>query len=515
MKVSHWLLAATLSLAPLPAFGQPAGDRVDLEVAKSRVLEISQKITRVSISDPTVADVTVLSRNGILVSGKKQGTASLIVWTADKRRTEYDVSVKVDTVAIQTALQQALASEDVHAEYRNEKLVISGTVHHAALVARAGKVAEGLTAGPILNLVQATAVPTIQVEVQVSELVTSGGHDAGVSWGSIRMKPSGEWVFLKDLMTFAETGGPPFGAQNILSFGQFDRLAAEMKMLATEGKARVLAEPKLAVVSGASASVLVGGEFPVPTVQALGQIAVTWRGYGVKLEISPQILPDGRVSLKVRPEVSALDYNNSIKIADWTLPSLRTRTAETYVVMAPGEGLAIGGLTQETETTSVQKFPFLGDIPVLGALFSHNRMQKETTELLILVSPKLVNPSRQQTKPSAGRMDAPKDELARPEPRRPEPARPEVAKPEPARQHVAKPEPRAQEPYRQLGKPGGSKVEPAKPGASKVESGKSDISKVEPGNADASKVEPGKPSGDAAKSADLGFGDVAPAGGRP
>lgn len=430
MKISHWLLAATLALVPLPAFAQPATEPVNLEVAKTRVLEVPQKITRVSISDPSIADVTVLSRNGILITGKRQGYASLIIWAAG-RRIEYDVNITVDTASVQAALRRALATEEVFADYRNDKLVLTGFVHHASLVSQAGKVAEGLVSGPVVNLVQATAVPIIQVDVQVSELVSSGGHDAGVNWGSIRTKPSGEFVFLKDLMTFAETAGPPFGAQNLLSLGQFDRLAAELKMLATEGKARVLAEPKLVVVSGASASVLVGGEFPVPVVQSLGQIAVQWRGYGVKLEIGPTILPDGRVSLRVKPEVSALDYNNSIKIADWTLPSLRSRTADTHVVLAPGEGIAIGGLTQEVETTTIQKFPILGDIPVLGALFSHSRSQKEKTELAILVSPKLVLPSSRPPTKSSAEQPAPVKTKAE---------KPEAVKAEPSQQKAVKPD---------------------------------------------------------------------------
>lgn len=390
------LLAAWFAMLAPPANWAPAalaaGDTVDLLVSKARVLDVPQKVVRVSVTDPGIADVTVFSKTGILVTGKKQGSTSVIVWT-QSGRLDYDVIVHVDTSAIERTIRQAVHSDDLHATFANERLVLTGKVNHATLVSLAGKIAEGFGLGPVVNLVQATLPPQIQVDVQVVELVKTRGQDTGASWGSLRQKPSGEVVFLKDMMTFAETAGPPYGARNLLSFGQFDRLAAELRLLVSEGRARVLAEPKLVVVSGASASVLVGGEFPVPTAQQLGTVTVTWRDYGVKLHIFPQIIPDGRVSLRVRPEVSALDYTNAIKVGGFTLPSLRSRTAETLVVLGPGEGLGIGGLTQMVETQAIEKIPLLGDIPVLGALFSTTRVNREDTELAILVSPRVVSPA--------------------------------------------------------------------------------------------------------------------------
>lgn len=390
---SPWLLAAILVAGPMAAPALPTSESVELKVAKARVLELPEKVIRVSIADPTIADVTVFSKTGILLGGKKTGSTSLFVWTT-RGRMDFEVTVRLDTDALERTIRQAVHSEDIQATYANERLVLTGKVHHASLVSLAGKIAEGFAVGPVVNLVQATLPPQIQVDVQVVELVKSRGQDTGVSWGSLRVKPGGEVVFLKDLMTFTETAGPPFGGRNVLTFGQFDRVAAELKMLVADGRARVLAEPKLVVVSGASASVLVGGEFPVPITQTLGTVTVTWREYGVKLHIAPQVIPDGRINLRVKPEVSALDYTNAIKVGSYTLPSLRQRNAETFVVLGPGEGLGIGGLTQQVETETIEKFPLLGDIPILGALFSTTRRNREETELAILVSPRVVTPTK-------------------------------------------------------------------------------------------------------------------------
>ncbi|MBM3271240.1 MAG: pilus assembly protein N-terminal domain-containing protein [Candidatus Sericytochromatia bacterium] len=440
MKHLHWFLAGSLMLLPLPAVAAPAAAvptnssaAVEVDVAKAKVFEAYQKISRVSVADPTIADVTVFSRTGVLILGKRQGSTTVNVWTAGGSRIDYDVTVNVDTQLIRQSLMRALLTDEIRADMANDRLVISGRVSHPSQVELAGKIAEGF-ASKVVNLVQATPAPQIEVEVKVAELIKTNGHDAGVSWGSMRETKSGDILFRKDSMAFAETSGPPFGARNILSFGQFDRLAAELKLLATEGKARVLAEPKLVVTNGASASVLVGGEFPVPIAQQLGQVTVLWRGYGVKLEVGALINPDGRITMRVRPEVSQLDFNNAIKIAGFTLPSLRSRWTETQVVLAPGEALGISGLTQTTETEMVDKFPLLGDIPVLGYLFSTTRMQKEDTELTIFVSPKLVAATRPPAKALEPGHPAPRPRDTRGQ----EPPRAEQPKAEPPRADLAK-----------------------------------------------------------------------------
>ncbi len=384
-----WLFAALLALWAAPA--QAGAVRpVHLEQAKGRVLEAPQRVVRISVTDPAIADVTLFSKTGLLVTGKKRGATSLIVWTEGGERLEYDVSVSLDTRDLERALRRAVRSDDVHATYSQKRLILTGTVSHPWLARQAGRIAEGFSDAPIVNLVDVAAPPQVQVDVQVVELVRSTGQDTGVAWGALRQKAGGEAVFLKDLLTFSEAAEGPPGGRNILTFGQFDRLAAELRLLVSEGRARVLAEPRLVVVSGATASVLVGGEFPVPVSQQLGHVAVSWRGYGVKLDIAPQLAPDGRIDLHVRPEVSALDFSNAIRVGGYTLPSLRSRLAETQVVLGPGEGLGIGGLTQRVETETVEKLPLLGDIPILGALFSTTRRSSETTELAILVTPKLV-----------------------------------------------------------------------------------------------------------------------------
>lgn len=382
--LAQGLLVLALTLVPTPALARS----IDVAVAKAEVIDLPQGVTQVSITDDSIADVVLANRTCLLVNGKKPGSTTLIVWVKGKRL-KYDVNVRsgsVDLSRLRVMLGKVLGETDssgVKLDAVGERVVLMGRVPKPSQVDAAAKVAGGF-AQNVVNLLASETPPQVGVDVQVVEMRRARGNETGIDWGSLRITPTGDAVFMGQLMTFAETA-----ASSTMTFRQFDRLAAQLHLLVSEGHARVLAKPNLVTVSGGKASFLVGGQIPIPQIQQLGQVTVSWRDYGVKLDVEPLVREDGRIALKVKPEVSSLDYNNAVRVGGFTIPSLSTRQAETQVILRPGESLAIGGLIQETETQNVDKLPLLGDIPILGALFSSTQFQKDETELAILVTPRL------------------------------------------------------------------------------------------------------------------------------
>lgn len=398
------LMAAILSYS-LPAHAKEIG----VAVAKSRLLDMPAAIVKVSVADPSIADVAVPTKGSVLINGKKPGATSLIVWTAKKRlffdlvvtsdavEPKEDLDKGLDLTMLRMTLKRTLGSDDVRVEAVGDRVILSGRVASSAQIDMAGKVAAGF-AQNVVNLIAVNPAAQVQVDVQVVEVRRDDGHDLGVNWGSLHVAPNGDGIFLKDMMTFSETA-----PGNTVTFRQFDRLAAQLKLLVSEGRAKVLATPKLVAASGGKASFLVGGQIPIPQAQQLGVVTILWKDYGVKLDVEPRVQDGGRIALKVTPEVSALDYNNAIQLNGFTIPSISTRQAQTDVVLGAGESLAIGGLLQNSETQNINKFPILGDIPILGALFKSSQFQKHETELTILVTPRMVTPTTAAALPAGGK----------------------------------------------------------------------------------------------------------------
>lgn len=384
-------------MAPLPKITPPPADvpptihtldSLSVSVGRSQVVTLPADITKVSITDSSIADVAVLSKREVLVNGKAPGVTSFIAWTKTGRK-PFDVLVRIDAALLKQTIASATGAKDVTVEHVNDSIILSGHVAKTSQVEMAGKLAAGF-APKVINLLQADSVQQVQVDVHVIEISRSAGHDLGIKFGSVHTTPNGESSFINDQLTFGETGGPPFGGRNLLSFGQLDRVAAQLKFLVTTGQAKVLADPKLVAISGGKASFLVGGEVPVPEAQQYGNVTISWREYGVRLSVEPRVLEDGRISLKVAPEVSTLDLANGTRIGQYVIPALASRKASTEVTLVPGQGLVIGGLLQSNETENIEKFPFLGEIPILGELFKSRRFSKQETELEILVTPKLI-----------------------------------------------------------------------------------------------------------------------------
>ena len=358
-----------------------------LSVGKSTVLKADSKVLRVSVTDPSITDVVVMSKNEVLVNGKQSGSTNLIVWTEKERRI-YNVVVRTDADALQALLRQALKTDDVRAEVMGKAVVLRGKVATPDLFNAATSITEGM-AEKVINLIEIDKAPQIEVEARVIEINRTDLNKLGVKYGELvpdtktNTNEPGSFIFRPDMMTAGEA------KQNAMSFAR-SRLGVNIEAMVRDGVAKLLANPTMVTNSGGKASILVGGEVPVPIQQALGTTTIMWKEFGVKLAIEPTLQKEGRMRLKVGSEVSSLDYANAVRINDTQVPAISSRKADTELMLKPGESLVIGGLLQATDNETIEKLPFLGDVPILGQLFRSKRFQRQETELRIVITPKLV-----------------------------------------------------------------------------------------------------------------------------
>lgn len=374
-----------------------------LAVGKSTVLKADSKVLRVSVTDPAITDVVVMSKNEVLVNGKQAGATNLIVWTEKERRI-YNVVVRTDADALQALLRQALKTDDVRAEVVGKAVVLRGRVATPDLYHAATSITEGM-AEKVINLIEVDKAPQIEVEAKVVEINRTDLTKLGVKYGELvpnqrtNTNEPGTFTFRPDMMSAGEA------KQNAISFAR-SRLGVNIEALVRDGLAKMLATPTMVTNSGGKAHILVGGEVPVPIQQALGTTTIMWKEFGVKLNVEPVLQKEGRVRMKVGSEVSSLDFTNGVRIADTQVPAIVSRKAETEVVLKPGESLIIGGLLQATDNETIEKLPFLGDVPILGQLFRSKRFQRQETELRVIVTPKLVvsseTPIEYKEAPDAG-----------------------------------------------------------------------------------------------------------------
>lgn len=397
MKWFHWILALGLAVTPsLPAYSQ-SDQILPISVGKSQVVTVGGDVTKVSVTDPTIADVTALSKRDVLINGKKPGTTSMIVWTHNKRLT-FDVVVRVDSGLLKATIQKATGAKDLQVEVVNDAVLLYGKVDRTSQVQMAEKIASGF-APRVVNLLAANSIQQVQVNVEVVEMDKNAGSELGIKWGQMTRTSNGEDNFDADHLGAIQSdprnprNGQAWSASLPLgttAFGLYERIAARLNLLVQNGTAKVLAKPNLVAVSGGKAHFLVGGQIPVPIAQQQNQVTFEWKSYGIKLDIEPTVLEDGRIQMRVAPEVSQLDYNNAVRVANFVVPAVTSRQAETQVILGQNQGIAIGGLMQNTESKNVEQLPLLGSIPILGELFKSTKYQHNETELTILVTPHLV-----------------------------------------------------------------------------------------------------------------------------
>lgn len=388
--------------ATILAQTQDAPERVLLTAGRSTVLNTDFDITRIAVTNPEIADAVVVRPREVLVDGKGAGTVSLIIWGVTERK-HYDVVVDRGVSTLQQNLQQLFPGENLNVGVTDEAVILSGDVSSNEVMLRAAELAKAaMPKSSVINMLQLPGgSPSKQVMLQVrfAEVNRNALQQAGLAMFATRSN------FLARSTTQAfpapdfEGGDSDSGAGlifsdflNLFFFQRNVGIGGVLKALEGRGFLQSLAEPNLIAYNGEEASFLAGGEIPVPVVTgATGNVSVTYKEFGIRLTFRPTIAGDV-IRIKVRPEVSSLDFTNGIILSGFRIPALITRRAETDVELRDGQSFAIAGLLNNLSQTDRQAIPILSKLPIIGALFKSKAARAEQTELMVLITPRLVRP---------------------------------------------------------------------------------------------------------------------------
>jgi pilus assembly protein CpaC len=424
--------------AAAPAVAQPVSStykpsrQVLLNVGEGQMINLPRSVTSVWTSAPDIADIYVNGPKQINVFGKAFGQATVIATAADGS-VVYGATVEVNqnNSSVNEALRQAIPDSNMNVTLVGQMAVINGTVASPEDATQAEALVKsllnaGIKEGEPLRVIPVnrlkTAVPLqVTLKVRVAEVNRSLLKKIGVnllasdSTGGFKFGlAQGQGIFLPAPGSTSDQAGQVIRStlgSTLSASGHLLGLdlISSLDLAQTDGLVSVLAEPNLTALSGETASFLAGGEFPIPVSQGLGSVAIEYKQYGVGLAFTPIVLADGRISMRVRPEVSELSDAGSIKVGDVQVPALLTRRAETTVELGSGQSFMIAGLLRNTNSNSINKAPFLGDLPILGALFRSTNFQRQETELVIIVTPYLVRPVSHQLATPADGYRAPTD----------------------------------------------------------------------------------------------------------
>ncbi len=403
----------TQSQAPV-ASESPAPLRV--MVGKSLLINTTDRLKRVSVTDPDVADALVVTATQVLVHGRSPGEVSLLIWDEYERSRSFDLRVDVDVTAAAEEIKRIFPDEQIDVSASRSAIVLSGHVTTEDVTKHAGMVA-GAYSKNVINVLSFGPVGAqeILLEVKFAEVDRTAVTQLGVNLFSpgtgntVGTTTTGQFGGFQISRGAETTGGTTTGssgqtninlnqALNLFLFRTDINLGAVVQALQQKNLLQILAEPNLIAVNGKEASFLAGGEFPFPIVQpGQGFTAVTiqFREFGVKLKFTPVIMPNNNIHLQVVPEVSQLDFTNALTISGFTVPALSTRRAQTEFEVQDGQSFVIAGLMDNRVTDQYSKVPGLGDIPILGNLFRSKNAQKSATELVVLCTVHRISPSNE------------------------------------------------------------------------------------------------------------------------
>lgn len=391
-------------------------DAVRLLVGRSAVIDVGTPIARVSLTSVDVADAMVTSNNQLLVNGKMPGTITMFVWERTGALRQYEIVVQRDLAILNDQMKRLFPGESIDAQSNGKAIVLSGLVSSKDLSDKAMSVAAGYVekAEDVVNLLRQQEGPgsnQVLLRVRFAEVSRSAMTELGVSLftGPTGIKNTLGRVTTEqfsapgfDALKYSKENGN-FGSNvtsaegkftfsdflNLFLFSEKFDIGAMVRALQTKGMFQSLAEPNLVAESGKEASFLAGGEIPIPIAQGTGgnvAISVQYKEFGVRLNFTPTVT-GSRVHLKVRPEVSTLDFSNAVVLQGFRIPALSTRRTETELELMDGQTFAIAGLMNNTVNSTLQKIPGIGDIPILGNLFKSKAAQKNQTELVVMITP--------------------------------------------------------------------------------------------------------------------------------
>jgi len=380
---------------PLPA---PAAGveypKIPLTAGRSTILTTEFDITRVAITNPAIADAVVVQPREILIDGKAPGTVSLIIWGAGTR-IQYDVVVDAGVLGLEQQLKTLFPGEDIRVIVNEEALILSGSVSSNAIMLKAAEIATLSSAKyKVINLLQlpgGTESQQVMLQVRFAEVNRQAVQELGASYSVNRTDWAGRASTGQFSPQVVDGGATTFSdLLNLFFFWKSEGIGVVIKALQQKGLFQSLAEPNLIAYNGQEASFLAGGEFPVPFVSgSAGTVSVVFKEFGIRLNFRPTIAGDV-IRLKVRPEVSTLDFNNGVTISGFRIPALTTRRAETEVELRDGQSFAIAGLLDNVSQTDSSSIPLLSAIPIIGNLFKSKAERATRTELMVLITPRLV-----------------------------------------------------------------------------------------------------------------------------
>ena len=370
-------------------------DRV-ISVARggSALLTEPRDLERISVADDQIAEAVVLPPRQILLNARGVGTTSLLVWREGEAARLYEVHVTADVAGLESQLGELFPDFEVDISTAGDALVLSGAVRDPSIARRAIQLAEA-TGAPVIDNLTAASPEQILLHVRFAEVdrtaVKEFGGELIRAINAPRLNDSFDRDDESDISTLAE------GLVTLSILGDTGAgIEAIISALHGRGEFRSLAEPNLVALEGQEATFLAGGEFPFPSLQGGGSsnaVTIVWKEFGVRLNFTPNVTNTGSVRLSVEPEVSSLDFANGLNIGGFNIPSLLTRRVTTSVELSAGQTLAIGGLMDNRLLHELDRIPILGHIPILGSFFSSKRAREERTELLVLVTPYIVEPS--------------------------------------------------------------------------------------------------------------------------
>lgn len=362
--------------------------KVRVTKGKPQTVRTDRAFSEIVVGDPEIADASPLTENTFYILGGKIGTTGIALFDKNKKLIgQMDIEVSYDTTELRRVLRAKLPNSRIKVSSANGRIVLSGSAKDAPSAAHANAIAQQFGEDVISSL-GVSSSQQVQLEVRFIEAARNRNKEIGIRWEAIGSKFSSA-IGTAGLVS----GGVPFGTILGRILGNGVTADALINALETRGLARRLAEPNLVALSGQKASFLAGGEFPIPVSQGSnGNVTVEFKKFGVGLEFTPTVLKDGIINLEISPEVSEIDVSNTVKYGDIEIPSLTVRRATTTVQLRDGQSFVMAGLLQSSSEVSRRQFPWLSDIPVLGALFRSVSFRRKETDLVIIVTPRLVRP---------------------------------------------------------------------------------------------------------------------------
>lgn len=395
---------------------------ISLLTGQSRLLIFNEAYERIAIPNQDVAEAVPVAAEQILLTGKAPGESTLVVWSKNNARfLFFDVSVRVNLSQLDAQMRALFPQEEIQLSQANGAVVLSGKVKSVPLIQKADTVAQSFGFKTV-NLLSAPVPNETQVQLQIRvaevsrnklrELAATPAYQSRPGNGAYSNTGSGPWT-----LGSVDAGNMLGSVANTLNLFLMNSNAfLFIRALQSQGALRALAEPNLVAMNGQQASFLAGGEIPIPVFQnnaggSGGGVTITYKDYGVRLNFKPTILDEEHIRLELEPEVSTLDYANAVRFNGFLIPALRTRRAKTGIELRDGQTFALAGLIDNNETRTLGKIPYLGEIPVIGALFTSKQFQKQETELVFFVTATITRPVSPDATPQMRGLEGLKNSL--------------------------------------------------------------------------------------------------------